>query len=119
MIDLEQEVLQLDGEPIPDLAQVPEPDENGDIDLNGVPPLTLRKVIARALVNAGQRKEVPTEKKLNRGTLALKVFDHEGPMTLKAEDVSTIKECVGEVYGPLVVARTFPMLDPAEGEDGE
>lgn len=34
-------------------------------------------------------------------------------LPLSAEDVAMIKMLIGKLYGPLVISRAWPLLDPA------
>jgi hypothetical protein len=72
--------------------------------------VTLGLVAMRALITPEQG--VSPEDNLMRGQLAISVA-HSNGAELKAEEVALIKKRIGTVYGPLIVARTFPMLDPA------
>lgn len=97
-IDFNQFILNLKDEPIKD----------------GGEDLTLGTVCTAALLNADFR-ESDAKEKFSRGSLALKISDTEGPINLKAEEITLLKELVGKVWNPLIIARAFPMLDSAEG----
>lgn len=129
MIDFTQPILSLEGEPLIDkttswqkqLAQAIRSLQNGNAEtalevLRGVQtdeePLTLAKICARALLNAESSRDLPAEQKVVRGQLALKVFDADGPIQLKAEQIVMIKEALAEIYPPLYLARAWPLLDP-------
>jgi hypothetical protein len=73
-------------------------------------PVTLGLVAERSLIAAEQG--ITAEESLMRGQLALSVL-HSTGADLKVEEIALIKKRIAAVYGPLIVARTFPMLDPA------
>jgi hypothetical protein len=73
-------------------------------------PLTLGIVAMRSLANPEQGLD--GAKSLKRGQLALRVYK-AGPLSLPAEEIAEIKERITKMYGPLVVARAFDILDPA------
>lgn len=49
--------------------------------------------------------------KHKRGKLAQRVFDAEGEIDLSAEEITTIKTCVGKHFNPLVVAQIYDILE--------
>jgi hypothetical protein len=51
---------------------------------------------------------------LKSGQLGLRVYKAESAQFTAAE-IALIKKRVAAIYGPLVVARSFPLLDPATG----
>lgn len=73
-------------------------------------PFTLGTAAERALVSPEQG--ITPEESLMRGQLGLSVM-HSAGATLTAEEVALIKKRIAANYPPLVVARTFPLLDPA------
>lgn len=77
------------------------------------PDLTLGLVSFHALL--GEYKDepnLPGEEKYRRGELAARVRD-AGELQLKAEEVALLKKVVAKAYGPLIVFKTWPLLDPA------
>jgi len=72
--------------------------------------VTLGMIAERALVS-GETGITP-EDSLMRGQLGLSVL-HSSGATLTAEEVALIKKRIAAIYGPLIVARAFPLLDPA------
>ena len=72
-------------------------------------PLTLKKVCIFALVNndAGDGQT-----KFNRWTLAqkLQAFVSSDDIDLTPEEVSTLRECIGKIYLPMVVGPAFKLL---------
>lgn len=72
-------------------------------------PLTLGIVAARALLMPEQN--IKSEDSLKRGQLALNIYK-ASKLELTAEEIALIKQQIAKNFGPLVTARTFPMLDP-------
>jgi hypothetical protein len=73
--------------------------------------VTLGALAMRALV--APEPGIAPEESLKRGQLALDVYRSAGA-ELTAEDIALIKRLINKVYPlPLVVVRTFPLLDPA------
>lgn len=72
--------------------------------------VTLGLIAMRSLVAAEQG--ITADESLMRGQLALSVMKSNGA-ELKAEEVALIKKRIAAVYGPLIVARSFPLLDAA------
>jgi hypothetical protein len=72
-------------------------------------PLTLRIAIIHALTTdeRGEGKQ-----KFDRYELAVKIKRAGQSIDLTAEEVVTIKECVGKAYYPVVVGPVFNLLDP-------
>jgi hypothetical protein len=73
--------------------------------------ITLGLVAERALVAPEQG--LSPEDSLSRGVLALRVL-HDNGAVLKVDELALIKKRIAAIYGPLIVARSFPLLDPAE-----
>lgn len=73
-------------------------------------PVTLGMVVMRALVMPEQG--LAPDVSLKRGQLALHVYKSEDAI-LTAEEITTIKTQMAKIYSPLVIARAFPILDPA------
>jgi hypothetical protein len=72
--------------------------------------LTLGIIAFRALSRPEQG--VAAEDNLLRGNLALRVYK-AGELSLSVEEIALIKKRIGVVFAPVVVARCFPLLDPA------
>ena len=102
MVDVTQGVFDFDGEPI----LVGEEGKER--------PLTLRLVCTKSLTAILRQDETAKgEEKLKRGILAERIYSND-EVDLKAEEISLVKELIGRLYGPLIVMRTWRMLDPAE-----
>lgn len=72
----------------------------------GEKPVTVRTMIVRGLLSPDQNAS--PEDKYKRFKLAMRVEAGEG---LEAEDIVTIKECVGGAFAhPLIVGRVFDAL---------
>lgn len=72
--------------------------------------ITLGVVAMRAVMTP--EPNLAPEESLKRGQLALSIYKSTGA-ELTAEEIALIKRQLAKSYGPLVVARTFPLLDPA------
>lgn len=72
--------------------------------------VTLGMVVMRALVVPEQG--LAPDISLKRGQLALRVYKSEDAV-LTAEEITSIKTQMAKVFSPLVIARAFPILDPA------
>ncbi|MCI0557509.1 MAG: hypothetical protein MN733_03360 [Nitrososphaera sp.] len=73
-------------------------------------PLTLGQVASIALFNVDD-KTTP-EDRYRRGILGTKIAISKADMPLTAEEISIIKDAIGRAFGPLIVARSWGMLDP-------
>ena len=81
-------------------------------DCAGKPPLTIGKLAMRALTASFEdERNLSGEEKFKRGQLAMRVYDG-GKVALSAEDTALIKRLVAKGYGPMVVLRAWPLLDP-------
>lgn len=97
-IDMTTQILDLDGEPIPQ-------SKDGPI-------TTLRSVVEGALLAPMRGDEnLAGAKKAELFLLVMRVHT-EDECEMKAEEIVTIKDRVGKLYGPLVVGRAYAILDP-------
>lgn len=101
-IDFTQVLIDQDGATMAECVDPPDCKAKRDI--------TLGSVAMRSL--AAPEQSITPEESLKRGQLALSVYKSPGA-ELTAEEIALIKKQVAKTYGPLVVARVFPMLDPA------
>ena len=75
-------------------------------------PLTLGQVVSYALfMPSDEDKGLAPDQKFARGALAMRVRDAKNA-ELSAEEIAVIKKCIGRSFSPLIIAETFPMLDP-------
>lgn len=75
--------------------------------------LTLRDVCSGAMfAMLPNDDQLSGNRKAEIGALGLKLFDSE-ELDLKSEQVTLIKERVGKMWNPLVVARAHALLDPS------
>lgn len=76
--------------------------------------LTLELIAYSALSNlAASEFSLGRDERLKRGRLAQKIVAAEdGKIDLKAEEITLLKQCIGNSYGPWVVAQTEDMLEP-------
>jgi hypothetical protein len=101
-IDFTQEVKGIDGKPIP---------YNPDGKLPAV--LTLGDAAVNALeTSIDEDRGLSGAVKFEHDELARKVYKHSD-VVLTAEELATIKERVGKVYGAMIVGAVWRMLDPA------
>jgi hypothetical protein len=76
--------------------------------------LTLGRAAAHALCASFEdERNISGEKKFERGMLAVKVRDATD-VELKSEQVTIIKQALAKLYGPVVIYRAYPLLDPSE-----
>lgn len=77
------------------------------------PPLTLGEVCVNALETImDSDRQMSGAEKFKLDDLARRIFE-KSDVVLSAEDIATLKERVGKVYGPLVVGNAWRLLDPA------
>lgn len=83
-------------------------------DCAGKPPLTLGRIALHALTATFEdEKNLAGEEKFKRGQFAMRVYKGD-TVTLNAEDTALLKRLIAKAYGPLVVIKTWPLLDPSE-----
>ena len=117
-INFEQKILSYTGEPFltnQKLRQCPHCNESLGIDeVSGIP-LTLKLACARSLATLLESEGAMNgDERGKLGLLAIRVFEADGEMNISAEEIVLLKERVGRLYPPVVVARVFEALDPSE-----
>lgn len=76
--------------------------------------LTLSDVAVASLMGAfPDERDLSGDEKIKRFALAMRVRNAKDA-TLTAEEISLLKKLIGKAYGPLVVGRAYPMIDPGE-----
>jgi hypothetical protein len=76
---------------------------------------TIREVSVNALLNETQESaKLDGKEKVKRFRLADKIWGCKEPITLQAEDIVLLKENIAKVYGTLITARAWEIMD---GED--
>jgi hypothetical protein len=80
-----------------------------DTDCKSKVQITLGRVALRALSNPEQGMK--PEDSVLRGDLALRVYKAKD-VILTPEDTVLIKQCIAKLFGPLIVVRSFQLLDP-------
>lgn len=105
-------LLDQDNAPITECIDSPAPKDFADC--KSKQPVTLGVISMRALV-AGEQG-LAQDESLKRGQLALSVYKANA-VQLPAEDIALIKKQIAKNYSPLMVLRTFQILDPATGVD--
>lgn len=71
----------------------------------------LKGVCATVLLGQQQNEKATGEEKMKRYELAKKIWDGDGVVDVKAEDITTLKKLIGESYLPLVVGQAYQMLE--------
>lgn len=108
-LDFTVPLLDQDSHPILECADYPTP--KLDSDCKERKNITLGAIALRALSTPEQG--MASEESLKRGRLGLMVYKANS-IGLTAEDITRIKNAIAKTYSPLIVAITFPLLDPAE-----
>lgn len=72
--------------------------------------LTLGKVCEDALVATLPGDSPSPSEKNTRFWIAMKI--HEGKEQLTVDEIVTVKKVIGMAYGPLVIGRSYQLLDP-------
>lgn len=77
--------------------------------------VTLRLLAVGALSAQFQDEQslAPTDK-FKRGDLAIKIYNSTSPLALKSEDITMLKTVIGKAYSPVVVYKTYQLLDSGE-----
>jgi hypothetical protein len=71
----------------------------------------LQKIIVDALqANVKGEESIAGTEKVKRFQLAVKVYSGD-EVELSAEDIALIKDLIGKLYGPLVVGRSYELLE--------
>jgi hypothetical protein len=100
-IDFTQPLHGLDGKPILLTAEKNSPAATlGDVAVNALESVT------------DQDRGLTGQVKFQRDELARHIYGNKHAV-LSIEDVSLIKDRIGQVYGPLVVGAAWPLLDPS------
>lgn len=86
----------LDGEPL----------ENPEGDM-----LRLSHFVTTALVQ--DEKDMSAENKFKRGMLAQELYEAD-EVNVSTSDIEMIKKAIVPIYGPMIVAKTYSLLDPKE-----
>lgn len=107
-IDFTQVLADQDSEVFLECADNPLPRD--DRDCKSRRPITLGMVTLRALSMPEQN--LGADESLKRGALGLQLYRAKAA-TLTVEEISLVKKQISKMYGPLLVAITFPLLDPA------
>lgn len=94
-VDFSQSFLGLDGNPII---------ENGKN-------ITLGDIAANILLADDQEEKLSGKDKALRGNLAMAIYAAKEPMDLPIEDVALIKDQIGKLATPLIVAQSWKMLE--------
>lgn len=104
-------ILNQDNKPMRECADDPAPKK--DEECKTWQAVTLGMLALRAL--AVPEQGLAAEASLKRGHLAMRVYKAES-LVLTADEIALIKTQIAKAYSPLIVAITFPMLDPATAD---
>jgi hypothetical protein len=85
--------------------------DSADKDCKITRPWTMGAIVLKALAMPEQGLD-PVES-VKRGQLALRVYKATD-VQLTAEEITLIKKQMAKIYSPIVCARVFVILDPAE-----
>lgn len=107
-VDFTTILLDADNEAITVCVDNPTPLD--DRDCKARRPLTLGMVSMRAL--SAPEQGLAPEESLKRGQLAFNVYTSKAAQ-LTVDELAMIKRLIARAYGPIIVARAFPLLDPA------
>ena len=76
--------------------------------------LTLSDVAIASLMGTfPDERDLSGEEKIKRFGLAMRIRNAKD-ISLTAEEIALLKKIIGRSYGPLVVGRAYPMIDPGE-----
>ena len=73
--------------------------------------IMLRDVCVSVLLNFEPQRVIKGDVKVRRYKLAIKIYEHE-EVNISSEDVSLLKELIGENWSPLIVGQAWEALDP-------
>jgi len=74
--------------------------------------LTLKLIAVRALLNIKEDDRTKAEEKYKRGKLAERIMESKDAVDLSAEEISMLKDLIGNSFAPQIVFKSFEMLDP-------
>lgn len=74
-------------------------------------PATAKQFIIEALMSTPADDRSTGEQKFKRFQIGMKVTAEDLNTDLTPEEIVIIKECVGKVYGPLVVGQIYLLLN--------
>lgn len=94
-LDMNKPILDLHGDPI----------KNEEQDWS------MKEAISDALLRQYDSETLTGEAKIMRYSLALEIFNSNGTIDLKAEQIVTIKEVACLAYAPLVYGRICDAID--------
>lgn len=75
--------------------------------------ISLKDICINALLLELPEQRLDGREKYKRYRLAMKIEDSD-EIDLPAEDIVLIKDCIAKVYTPLIMGRTWDMLDPED-----
>lgn len=84
---------------------------DGERLMEGGKEITLGVITANVLLAENPDEKLEGKDKAMRGNLAMAAFAAKEPMDMPIEDVALIKEQIGKLATPLIVAQAWKMLD--------
>lgn len=117
LIDFSQQLTSYDGsvlyepETVKDGAGNPVMGAGGPMTRNSDRPMTLGFAAMRALEFGDSDQRQSGEKKAERFALCARIYNAEGPVEVRAEDLALIKRLIGEAWTMQVVGAAYPLLD--------
>jgi len=73
--------------------------------------IILYDICSNALLFNEQNEKVEGKEKVRRFKLAQKIYGVKEPVSVEAEDVVLIKECVAKLYSTLIVGQAWELLE--------
>jgi hypothetical protein len=107
-IDFQTVLVDQDGKGMTECADDPAP--KGEEVCKVRRPVTLGMLALRAL--SAPEQNLAQDESLKRGQLALSIYKSASAQ-LTVEEIALIKKQIAKFFGPVVVARSFSLLDPA------
>lgn len=74
--------------------------------------ITLKDVSTNALLGNYQDEKIDGEEKLKRFLLATKIYESNGELELKVDEIKLTKDLIARGYSTLVTGRALEILDP-------
>lgn len=79
---------------------------------DGKTELTLKILCRNAVLNSKSSNECSGVQKMDRALLARRINDSQTTLDLNIDDLKIVKDCVGEVYNPWIMASIWDIIDP-------
>ena len=106
-VDLNHVLLDLDGNPVPDITKKAIIVDNKQV----LPDLTLRSLFCGVLVSQKPDDVISGEEKAKRYNMAITMYPKD-IVELDLDEATLLRDLVAEGYTPLVVGQVWNILDP-------